>query len=137
MHPPTLLTEYKFHCDLPLCTLSVPVAELAKRFGLKLDQWDEPGLGRGIGFGCTLASDLVMFLEEYEHARTHLGSPGPTVHIEASEMVTRGVDKALQEVLVGLGLTRTDVAWSQSQDGLETARQRIQAAQARSPSSDA
>jgi hypothetical protein len=137
MHPPTPLTEYKFHCDFPICTLSVPVAELAKRFGLKLDQWEEPGLGRGIGFGCTLASGLVLFLEEYEHAYVRLGPPGPTVHIEASELVARGVETTLQDVLAGLGLTRTDVAWSQSQDGLETARQMIQAAQARSRSSDA
>ena len=117
--------------EFPICTLNVPVAELARRFGFSLVHWDEPGLGSASGFGCKLASGLVVHLEEFAHARQYLGEAGPTVHMEASELVAQGVERSLTHVLAGLGLSPANVAWSQSESGLQSAQELIQTAEAK------
>jgi hypothetical protein len=131
MDAPTALAAYTWHSfEFPICTLNVPVAELAQRFGFSIVHWDEPGLGSATGFGCKLPSGLVVHLEEFAHARQHLGTAGPTVHMEASELVAQGVERSLTNVLTGLGLSPVNVAWSQSESGLQSARQLIQTAEA-------
>ena len=40
----------------PVCTLSLPVAELAARVGLPLNHWDEDGMGNASGFCGQLAA---------------------------------------------------------------------------------
>jgi hypothetical protein len=137
MHPPEHLAAFKFRCDFPICTLSVPVAELAQRFGIEISRWHEPGLGNFIGFVCKLASGLVVFLEECDRSSDDVGSTETTVHVEASELIAQGVEGALAKVLSGLGLSRTDVTWSQSKAGLESARQTLQSAQGSAVSGDA
>ncbi len=128
----TPVIEYVWQSDeFPICTVDVPVAEIAARFGIPLLFWEEPGLGSASGFGCRLASGSMILLEEFAHARQHLGAKGPTIYVEAAELVERGIPRTLESIRVGLGLAPENVSWSQTESGLEAARQIVQAAQAR------
>lgn len=129
MSMPALLTEYIWQSpEFPICTVNVPVAELALRLGFPLAEWEEPGLGRATGFGCRLASGLVVMLEELAHARDHLGAAGPALYIEGHDLAAMGVERALADVLAGLGLTPQNVAWVQTEAGFQSAVQAVEAA---------
>ena len=120
----THLTEYAWQsAEFPVCTVDVPVGLLAERFGIPLAHWEEPGLGGASGFGCRLASGLVLFLEELSHAREHLGAKGPTIYVEATELVERGIQSTLASTLAGLDLSPQSVTWSQTETGLQAARE--------------
>ena len=124
MNTLTHLTEYVWQsAELPVCTVDVPVRVLAERFGIPLAHWEEPGLGGASGFGCRLASGLVLLLEELSHAREHLGAKGPTIYVEATELVERGIQSTLASTLAGLDLSPQSVTWSQTEAGLQAARE--------------
>ena len=84
-------------------------------------------MGKTNGFGCRLASGSIVFLEEFDHAREHLCS-GPTIYIEASQLIERGIDVTLSEAIAGLSLPRQCVTWSQTEEGRQAAKQVVQAA---------
>jgi len=119
----TPITDYAWQSDkFAVCTVDVPVAELAERLDLPLVQWEEDGLGSATGFSCRLASGLILFLEELEHLRKHHGAKGPTIYVDASELVERGIQGTLSTALDALGLPRTSVTWVQDESSLGTAR---------------
>ena len=133
MSTPAPLTEYVWRsADFPLCTVGIPVEVLAERWGMPLAHWEEPGLGHASGFGCKLASGLVVMLEEFAHVREHQGALGPTLHVEAIELIERGIEGTLASVLSGLGLPHHSVTWLQTESGLQAARQVVGAARGRS-----
>ena len=118
----TFLPEHVWQSpEFPLCTVNVPVAELAQRLGFPLVTWDESGLGNASGFGCKLESGMVLLLEELAHAREYLGAAGPTIYVEASALVAQGVGTSVTSVLNGLGLSPQNVTWSQDASGLQSA----------------
>jgi hypothetical protein len=132
MNQPEFLAEYVWQSgEFPLCTVCVPVAQLAERFGISLVHWEEPGLGSATGFGCRLASGLVLLLEELAHARKHLGTAGPTIYVEAVEVVERGIQATLVSTLAGLRLSPQSVIWSQPESGLRSAQSIVEAASER------
>jgi hypothetical protein len=124
MNGPKQITEYAWRSgDFPLCVIDVPVAELAERWGIALAHWDEPGLGPASGFACRVgAAGLVVFLEELAHARESLGAPGPTLIVEAAELVERGIDSTLATVLSHFGLSDRNVTWVRTDAGLQHAK---------------
>lgn len=123
MSAPTLLTEYVWQSpELPLCTVNVPVAELAQQLGFPLAEWEESGLGPARGFSCKPASGMVLLLEELAHARERLGTTGPTIYVEASALLAQGVEPSVTSVLTGLGLSPQNVTWSQDASGLQSAK---------------
>lgn len=129
MNTLTPLVEYVWQsAEFPVCTIDVPVAVLAERFGIPLAHWEEPGLGSASGFGCRLVSGLVLRLEEFTHARDHLGAKGPTIYVEATELIERGIQSTLASTLAGLDLSPQSVTWSQTESALPAARQVVQAA---------
>ena len=131
MDAPAHLAEFFFSSpEFPVCVVNVPVADLAGRLCIPLTQWEEPGLGGATGFGCKMASGLLVRLEELAHARANLGAKGPTVYVQAHELIERGIQGTLAEILVGIALSPENVTWSQSESGVEAARQMVQAADA-------
>lgn len=117
--------------DFPLCTVNIPVVELAQRLGIPLAEWEGPGLGSASGFCCKLASGLLLLLEEFSHAREHLGATGPTVYVDASDLVEQGFDDVLTSVLADLGLATHHVTWAQTEAGFREAGRVVQSAAAR------
>ena len=111
--------------------VDVPVEVLAERWGIPLAHWEEPGLGHASGFGCKLASGLSVLLEEFSHAREHQEALGPTLLVEASELIEHGIEGMLVSVLSGLGLPRHSVTWLQTESGFQAARQVVEAARDR------
>jgi len=119
----TPITDYAWPSDkFAVCTVDVPVAELAERLGLPLVRWEENGLGSATGFSCRLDSGLILFLEEFEHARKHLGARGPTIYVDASELVERGIQGTLAIALDAMGLSTSNVTWLQEEVSLDSAR---------------
>ena len=53
----------------PVCTLRLPVAELAARVGVPLDAWEEDGMGDATGFCAQLAAGPWVLVTEYAHSR--------------------------------------------------------------------
>jgi len=128
MNAPVPLGEYSWLSEaFPLCTVNVPVAELAQRFGIAVANWQEPGLGSASGFGCRLTSGLVLLLEELSHAREHLGAAGPTIYVEATALLEQGIEATLAGTLTGLHLSPQNIVWSQTESGLQSARNIVQA----------
>lgn len=117
--------------EFPLCTVNTPVVELAQRLGIPLAEWEEPGLGSATGFCCKLASGLLLLFEEFSHAREHLGATGPTVYVDASDLVEQGIDNLFTIVLADLGLSKHHVTWLQTDAGLREAEWVVQSAEAR------
>jgi hypothetical protein len=64
---------------------------------------------------CRLPSGLVVFIEEFEHARERMGTKGPTVVLESADLAARGVAAAVKEVLAAFGLAAQHVTWVQSE----------------------
>lgn len=122
------ITKYRRSTpEYPLCVLAVPVSEIAASLGIQLHFWNEDGLGPASGFICRLPSGLVLFVQELEHAREHLGAKGPTVLVEANDFVARSVASAANEVLAALGLAANQVSWLQSEAVIQEARQELAA----------
>ena len=109
--------------ELPVCTVSVPVAELSHQLGVPLASWEEAGLGKASGFVYKLASGEVLLLEEFAHAREHLGAAGPTVYTEVSTLVELGIERTVTTVLAGLGISPANLTWVQTEAGLRAAQQ--------------
>lgn len=129
MSTPAPFTQYAWRsAEFPLCVVDVPVEVLAERWGITLVHWEEPGLGHASGFGCKLVSGLVVLLEEFSHAREHLGVLGPTLYVEANELIEHGIEDTLASVLSGLGLPHHSVTWLQTESGLQAAMQVVEAA---------
>jgi hypothetical protein len=120
------VSEYRFPSpDLAIVTIRVPVAEIAKRFGLTVENWEEDGLGRARGMFIRFPSGRVMLLRELEHAIKDLGEEGPTVYVDAGEVVACGVEPLVGEVLEGLGLPSNAVARIASNDSRDVAAQML------------
>ena len=111
------VSEYRFpNIDFPVAILRASLDEIAERFGLKIEAWEESGLGPARGMFIGIPSGRIMLLRELEHAIKHLGEAGPTVSIEAGAMAALGVQPLIDEVLDGLGLSADAVAWRPSDD---------------------
>jgi hypothetical protein len=124
MNKVVAITEYQWSTpEYPLCELAVPVSEIAASLGIHLHFWNEDGLGAASGFMCRLSSGLALLVQEFEHAREHLGSKGPTVLVEATDLVALGVTTATNEVLTAFGLAAHQINWLQSDAGIQAARQ--------------
>jgi hypothetical protein len=69
---------------------------------------------------------MLIFLEQFLYARESFGA-GPTIYVEAAELVDRGVNSILVEAIRGIGLEVNAVTWQQTEDGVQAARQLVQA----------
>ncbi|WP_369980094.1 hypothetical protein [Xanthomonas bundabergensis] len=128
MLPPSKLSkDDRLLVEFPLCTIQTSIFELSERLQIPLDSWDEPGMGDAHGFGCRLASGAIVVLVELDHARKHFGS-GPTVYVEASQLIEYGIEVTLNETIASLLLSRESVTWLQTEEGRQAAEEVVQAA---------
>ena len=105
----------------PVCTLYLPVAELAARVGLPLDTWEEDGMGDASGFCVQLASGPWVMVTEYAHSR-RLHKQGPALEVDATVLAQRGVAGALDLLQAEMKFGNEDVSWV-SPDGQMAARE--------------
>ncbi|MBB4125821.1 hypothetical protein GGR77_001092 [Xanthomonas translucens] len=125
--PSKLSKDDRLLVEFPLCTIQTSIFELSERLQIPLDSWEEPGMGEAHGFGCRLASGAIVVLVELDHGRNHLGS-GPTIYVEASQLVEHGIEVTLSETIAGLLLSRESVTWLQTEEGRLAAKLVVQAA---------
>lgn len=116
--------------EIPLCTLEVEVSALSGSLGLVLNEWEEPGLGNALGFACRLAAGLVVRVEQLAHAKELSVASGPVVYMVLPDLVMRGIENSLGVVLAEFGLARSSVGWTQTELGLQAARERLSRAAA-------
>jgi hypothetical protein len=103
--------------DFPLFQISLSAANLADRAQLPLHSWVEDGLGPASGFLCQLSSGLVALVQDFALAP----ALGASVHIDASEIVERGVESPLRDILRAFELSDDVVTWRQTEQGVENA----------------
>jgi hypothetical protein len=125
--PSRLAEDERLFVQFPVCTIQTSVLELSERLQIPLASWVEPGMGKASGFGCRLASGSIVFLEEFDHARECLGA-GPTIYVEASQLIEHGIEDTISRTIAGLSVQRQCVTWSQTEEGLEAAKLVVQAA---------
>ena len=105
----------------PVCTLHLPVAELAARVGVPLDTWEEDGMGDASGFCAQLMSGPWVMVTEYAHSRKH-HHVGPALEVDATVLAQLGVAGALDALQAEMGFGNEDVSWV-SPDGQMAARE--------------
>ncbi len=101
---------------MPIVSVREPLADIAERCGLIVEQWEEDGLGQASGMFVRLPSGRVMLLRELQQARKYLGEEGPTVHADVGDLAEFGVEPLVAEVLQSLGLASDTVTRVASND---------------------
>ena len=105
----------------PVCTLRLPVAELAARVGVPLDAWEEDGMGDATGFCAQLAAGPWVLVTEYAHSRRE-HQLGPALEVDATVLAHLGVARALALLQAEMGFGNEDLSWV-SPDGQAAARE--------------
>lgn len=119
MKKPQFLSEYTWRsAEFPVGSVNVSAKELSARLNLPLLRWEEDGLGEAHGFGCRLPNALVLKVSELNYPATQ-----SVIYIEACALVERGISSSICEILDGLGLSRENLTWTQTEEGLEAAHQ--------------
>ncbi|MGY8638888.1 hypothetical protein RAD15_41115 [Bradyrhizobium sp. 14AA] len=106
--------DYRFPTDrCPIAGLRSQISELADRFGLNVESWNEDGLGKLLGVLLKLPSKRIVALIEYEtYNEAHRLEHGTLeVSLGAEEVAALGAEPLIGEVLECLGLTRDDLIW--------------------------
>ena len=105
------LTDHRFPSgiDEALVMLSLPMKEIASRVGLRVEVWDEDGLGTARGCWVPIRDGMVVLLRELDHAREHLGATGPVVWVDSGDAIAVGFDNLLQSTLDALSLSMEEV----------------------------
>jgi len=118
----TQLPTYRFTSpEFCLVTLRVRVSDIAERLHLAVDRWEEDGLGPASGMLIRLPSGTVVLVSELEHAIRHLKAEGPALWIGARELVERGVEPLVTEILEDLQLSRDQIDRVATDEDRETA----------------
>lgn len=95
--------------EQPIGQLRIPLSDVAQRIGLKLEQWDEEGVGPARGAWCRLPSGRVVQLYELSQ------KPGINVSADLSDVSHFGSVNLLLEVMKALKLDVKAVSWVQSE----------------------
>ncbi|MCA1380973.1 hypothetical protein N2605_14865 [Bradyrhizobium yuanmingense] len=97
--------------EMPLCSLAIRIADLAKRFGFTLIHYQDDGLGWAASMFVRLESGRPLFLTEHAHAVEHLGAKGPVVEVDAQDIAEIDVKPFVGEVLEAFQLSLQDADW--------------------------
>jgi hypothetical protein len=111
---------YKFEIDLWIGSLSVEIEDIAERCSLRLERWEEDGLGWTSGFVVETESGRAFLLL----ARDALRNQGSSTEVfaEGRDIIALGVDALLDELVVSLSLS-PDHVLGRDHQAVETARQ--------------
>jgi hypothetical protein len=106
--------EHRFPSGLalPIAVLAVSLDDVATRFCIALQSWDEDGLGAARGMLMRLPSGKIILIRELAHMVKHMGSPGPDIIADGGDVLSFGVDALVAEVVLALGLSERAVAWN-------------------------
>jgi hypothetical protein len=101
--------NYKFQIDLPIGYLSVEIEKIAELCSLRLERWDEDGLGWSRGALVETESGRVFLLV----AREALRHRGPQVEViaEGKDIIALGTDALLNELVSSLSLSPHHILW--------------------------
>lgn len=116
-HMKTAVMTQLFEDDVPranracIASLAIDIFALAKRIGLKVEVWEEDGMGTARGGWVRTATGRIYGFRELEQSRT-LGTMGPSVEVTLEEYAEIGPAVLIPEMLAGLGLTAADVFWT-------------------------
>lgn len=120
---PLSLTTYHWPTVLvPACVLRVSFDDLVDRHALAVEHWDEDGLGPARGGAYLLDSELVVAIQDLLHASVHLHVAGPTVEVDAVDLIANGIAGTVRKILDGLRLPDDAIDWMPDEAGLEAAR---------------
>ena len=120
----TQLNSYSWKtCEFPICSLLIRAHALAQTLGMKMDIWQEDGLGDATGFMCQSNAGLAIYVVDHVYGTTHFCDSGPVIYVEAGEVVEKGITNVLDSVLAALSLTIDKVDWKQSVDARESAQE--------------
>jgi hypothetical protein len=105
-----VVTSYTWPTDgISIARLSVRVDDLAARLGIAIQTWDVDGLGSARGFGFRLPSGRVYLLAESDLPVRCQRVAGPSVNADAADVSAHGVVALVDDVVAGLGLSRSEV----------------------------
>jgi len=105
-----VIASYTWPNDgIPLARLGLGMDELASLLGVTVHTWTVDGLGPARGLGFRAASGRIFLLEELEFAVLHHGAVGPDVYADASDLAQFGPDPLVEEIVLALGIARSDV----------------------------
>ena len=115
--------EYRFPSGMewPIASMRVSVTDIAQRFQLEIERWEEDGLGPARGMLVRLRSGRVVLLRELEHAMKHLGAMGPDVFVDAGDLASVGVAPIFNDIVDSLRLPRDAVLWDPTTDAQRAA----------------
>lgn len=111
--------------EFPVCRLTIRAQKLADALGLRIDTWEENGLGDAVGFLCQSKNGSVIYAVELLHAVAHLGDKGPVIYAEASDVAENGVMNTVNSILSALSLTIDSVDWIQPVSAQEAAKEPV------------
>jgi hypothetical protein len=103
------LNFHKWPTDsFPLAGVTMPVSELASRFGAPLQSWWSDGFGPATGFLFRTGRNRVYLVEERE-INTLKGVRDFLIHADATDIVSVGQEALIMEVAESLGLDRAAI----------------------------
>ena len=105
----------------PIANLRTQVGDIAQRFGLTVEAWEEDGLGPASGMFIRLPSARVMLWRELEFAIEREAGEGLEVHADAGDLSTFGVEVLVAEALEALDLPPDAAAWVASDNAQRSA----------------
>jgi hypothetical protein len=118
--------------EFPLASLGLRVDAIAARLKLPVHAWNNEGLGSARGLGCRLPSGRLFLLMELQLKVQYYDAKGPTVYVDAGDLIALGAESLLEEILAALNLSPSDVARTVDRTDEEQAAQWLRDFQARS-----
>ena len=129
----TQVLEHRFPSgfDWGIAGLSVSLDDLAARFGVDLQGWDEDGLGPARGAFIRLPSGRVVLIRELAHVAKHYSWCGIDVIADAGDLVASGVCPLIDEVVSAFGISDGMIAWAAGEEARRSAAEILEAWRAR------
>lgn len=97
--------------ELEIAIFAIAIEELATRFAIDLETWDEAGLGAARGAMVRLASGRIIVVQELRHLTEDLGWIRTDIIAETQDIATLGVDPLVEEVRIAFDLPSSMIEW--------------------------
>lgn len=106
------LRDFKFPSGFErnLATVDRRVSDLANRLGVKLERWEEDGLGWASGFVWGPAQFPTLIVEQ-DHAVERNSRRATTIVVDGGEAARNGHRATLDRVVALLGLDQDAISW--------------------------
>lgn len=98
--------------DQQIAILAIPLDVLTTRLGIKLEKWDEDGLGVARGAFIRLPSGKVILLREFKYIVEHRGFRETEIIADGQDVATFSVSPLVDEVCVAFDLPPSMIEWT-------------------------